>query len=50
MQQANTKKMAIICITLVQQTTEMAVAVILEREWHDKILKVERISDSIINV
>ena len=26
------------------------VAVILEREWHDKILKVDRISDRIINV
>ena len=26
------------------------VAVILEREWHDKILKVDRISDKIINV
>ena len=26
------------------------VAIILEREWHDKILKVDRISDRIINV
>ena len=26
------------------------VAVILEREWHDKILKVNRIADRIINV
>ena len=26
------------------------VAVILEREWHENILKIERISDRIINV
>ena len=40
---------AIRCITLDTNNNRNGVAVILESEWHDKILKVGRISDIIIN-